>query len=83
MSYNNNNKIFNFNLNKFNIVQNNTGICTIETNVIMQIISQFALSLDANPNNNYSILSSTLEQAKNLHIPKQNQRLNRSFHFIH
>ena len=34
------------------------------------LLSQFNLSLDANPSYNYSILSSTLEQAKIRHIPK-------------
>ena len=46
------------------------------------LFSQFDLSLDANPNDNYNILSSILEQAKNKHIPKRIQRLNRRKHFI-
>ena len=46
------------------------------------LFSQFDLSLDANPNDNYNILSSILEQAKNRHIPKKIQRLNRRKHFI-
>ena len=46
------------------------------------LFSQFDLSLDANPNDNYNILSSILEQAKNKHIPKIIQRLNRRKHFI-
>ena len=46
------------------------------------LFSQFDLSLDANPNYNYNILSSILEQAKNKHIPKRIQRLNRRKHFI-
>ena len=35
------------------------------------LLSQFNLSLDANPSYNYNILSSTLEQAKIRHIPKK------------
>ena len=46
------------------------------------LFSQFDLSLDANPNDNYNIRSSILEQAKNKHIPKRIQRLNRRKHFI-
>ena len=46
------------------------------------LFSQFDLSLAANPNDNYNILSSILEQAKNEHIPKKIQRLNRRKHFI-
>ena len=46
------------------------------------LFSQFDLSLDANPNDNYNILSSILRQAKNRHIPKKNQRLNRRKHCI-
>ena len=46
------------------------------------LFSQLDLSLDANPNDNYNILSSILEQAKNKHIPKKIQRLNRRKHFI-
>ena len=46
------------------------------------LFSQFDLSLDANPNDNYNILSSILEQAKHRHIPKKIQRLNRRKHFI-
>ena len=46
------------------------------------LFSQFDLSLDANPNDNYNILSSILEQAKDKHIPKRIQRLNRHKHFI-
>ena len=44
------------------------------------LFSQFDLSLDANPNDNYNILSSILQQAKNRHIPKKIQRLNRRKH---
>ena len=43
---------------------------------------QFDLSLNANPNGNYNILSTILEQAKNRHIPKKIQRLNRRKHCI-
>ena len=39
------------------------------------LFSQFDLSLDANPNDNYNILSSILQQAKNRHIPKKNSQL--------
>ena len=46
------------------------------------LFSQFDLSLDANPNDNYNILSSILQQAKNRHIPKKIQRLNRRKHCI-
>ena len=46
------------------------------------MFSQFDLSLDANPNDNYNILSSILQQAKNRHIPKKIQRLNRRKHCI-
>ena len=46
------------------------------------LFSQFDLSLDANPNDNYNILSTILEQAKNRHIPKKIQRLNRRKHCI-
>ena len=35
------------------------------------LFSQFDLSLDANPNDIYNILSSILQQAKNRHIPKK------------
>ena len=47
-----------------------------------ELFSQFDLNLDANPNDNYNILSTILEQAKNRHIPKKIQRLNRRKHFI-
>ena len=41
------------------------------------LFSQFDLILDTNLNDNYNILSTILEQAKNRHIPKIIQRLNR------
>ena len=46
------------------------------------LFSQLDLSLDVNPNDDYNILSSILEQAKNKHISKKTQRLNRCKHFI-
>ena len=46
------------------------------------LFSEFDLSLDANHNDNYNILSTILEQAKNRHIPKKIQRLNRRKHCI-
>ena len=36
-----------------------------------ELFMQFDLNLDANPNDNYNILSTILEQAKNRHIPKK------------
>ena len=46
------------------------------------LYSRFDESLDANPNDNYNIFSSILEQAKNRHIRKKIQRLIRRKHCI-
>ena len=44
------------------------------------LLSQLDLNVIANPNVNYNILSSVLEQAKIRHIPKRIQRFNRRKH---
>ena len=46
------------------------------------LLSQLDLNVWANPNVNYNILSSVLEQAKIRHIPQKNQRFNRRKHCI-
>ena len=46
------------------------------------LLSQLDLNHNADPNQNYNILSSSLENAKNKHIPKKLQRFNRRKHFI-
>ena len=46
------------------------------------LLSQLDLNVNANPNVNYNILSSVLEQAKIRHIPKKIQRFNRRKHCI-
>ena len=48
----------------------------------LDLFLQFYLNLDANPNDNYIILFSILEQAKNKNIPLKNQRLNGRKHCI-
>ena len=45
-------------------------------------LSQLDLNHNADPNQNYNILSSSLENAKNKHIPKKLQHFNRRKHFI-
>ena len=42
--------------------------------------SQLDLNHNADPNQNYNILSSSLKNAKNKHIPKKLQRFNRRKH---
>ena len=46
------------------------------------LLSQLDLNVNANPNVNYNLLSSVLEQAKIRHIPKKIQRFNRRKHCI-
>ena len=46
------------------------------------LLSQLDLNVNANPNVNYNLLSSVLEQAKIRHVPKKNQRFNRRKHCI-
>ena len=46
------------------------------------LLSQLDLNVNANPNVNYNLLSSVLEQAKIRHIPKIIQRFNRRKHCI-
>ena len=46
------------------------------------LLSQLDLKHNADPNVNYNIFSSSLENAKNKHIPKKLQRFNRRKHFI-
>ena len=41
------------------------------------LLSQIDLNVNANPNVNYNLLSSVLEQTKIRHIPKKNQLFNR------
>ena len=48
----------------------------------LNILYVIDVGLDANPNDNYNILSSILQQAKNRHSLKKNQRLNRRKHCI-
>ena len=48
----------------------------------IDLLSQLDLNDRANPNANYNILSSVREQAKNRHIPKKIQRLDRRRHCI-
>ena len=56
------------NINSRSIINLKNSVCN------SNLFSQFDLSLDANPNDNYNILSSTLEQAENKHIPKKNPK---------
>ena len=46
------------------------------------LLSQLDLNHNADPNVNYNIFSSSLENAKNKHIPKKLHRFNRRKHFI-
>ena len=46
------------------------------------LFSQLDLNHNADPNAKYNILSSSLENAKNKHIPKKLERSNRRKHFI-
>ena len=46
------------------------------------LLSQLDINVNANPNVNYNLLSSVLEQAKIRHIPKIIQRFNRRKHCI-
>ena len=46
------------------------------------LLSQLDLNDRANPNVNYNILSSVLEQAKNRHLPKKIQHFDRRRHCI-
>ena len=46
------------------------------------LLSQLDLNVNANPNVNYNLLSSVLQQAKIRHIPQKNQRFNRRKHCI-
>ena len=46
------------------------------------LLSQLDLNHNADPNVNCNIFSSSLENAKNKHIPKKLQRFNRRKHFI-
>ena len=48
----------------------------------LDLLSQLDLNVCANPNVNYNILSSVLEQAKIRHIPQKIQRFNRRKHCI-
>ena len=62
---------------------NSASIINIKNSVgNLDLFTQFDLSLDANLNAYYNILSTILEQAKNSHIPKKIQRLNRRKHCI-
>ena len=46
------------------------------------LLSQLDLNHNAEPNQNYNILSTSLENAKKKHIPKKLQGFNRRKHFI-
>ena len=46
------------------------------------VLSQLDLNHNADPNDNYNILSSSLGNVKNKHIPKKLKRFNRCKHFI-
>ena len=48
----------------------------------IDLLSQLDLNDRANPNVNYNILSSVLQQAKNRHIPKKMQRCDCRRHYI-
>ena len=50
--------------------------------VTSDLLSQLDLNVRVNPNVNYNILSSVLEQAKTRHIPQKIQRFNRLKHCI-
>ena len=46
------------------------------------LLSQLDLNHNIDPNQNYNMLSSSLENSKNKHIPKMLHRFNRRKHFL-
>ena len=68
---------------KYIEVENITPLSILNFKTVIgntDLLSQFDLNPQADPNFNYNLLSSTIDQAKAKHIPKQSKKFNKRRH---